>query len=319
MKKVLETLDRFGIKLKGSSGQHMLVDEGSLHLIADQVMPGARVIEVGSGPGNLTGLIAERAEQVTGIEIDRRFQGPLEEVQEEHGNVAIVFGDVLKTDLRAIIRKSPDSTWQVVGNIPYHISEPFLHEVADLPVQNVVLTVGERLGQTIRNDDPNNPGFTRLSLLRMAFFDTESIGTIPKSSFYPTPRTDSEVIKLTPKGSEVPSRRASSLLQSFFRNDGQTVAKILREAANSLSESDKALASKELRNRNARRAVNRELREVARGYDRGGVFTSGSERRKTATVTDFGLPSELLSTPFSLLDNKDIRLLARAVSDRLEK
>ncbi len=57
----LSMLQQEGISLNESIGQHILVDEKVLDFMGQQVSCGANVLEVGTGPGNITRRIAQGA------------------------------------------------------------------------------------------------------------------------------------------------------------------------------------------------------------------------------------------------------------------
>jgi len=126
-------------------GQHFLIDPEALELIADRTLPGAAVIEIGSGIGNLTALLARRAQAVLGLEIDRQFEPILADVVKANPNVTIKFTDALKVDYADMVDEGPDDDWQIVANPPYHISEPLMNKVAGSPISSAVLLVGDKL------------------------------------------------------------------------------------------------------------------------------------------------------------------------------
>ncbi|MBU0570364.1 methyltransferase domain-containing protein [Patescibacteria group bacterium] len=150
-------LEQENIFLTERLGQHMLIDGRILDMVVNQVSEGSNVLEVGSGPGNLTKRIASRAKKVVGIEIDPKFQPLLNEIESAHPNVEIVYGDVLSVNFGKIIKsRSEETVWQIVSNLPFHISEPFLSQIADLPIENAILIVGEQLANRMQIDDPYN-------------------------------------------------------------------------------------------------------------------------------------------------------------------
>ena len=63
------------------------------------------VVEVGVGFGALTCFIAESAARVTGIEIDRGLIRFHQTEKDLPANVDLIHEDILKADLKAIVRK----------------------------------------------------------------------------------------------------------------------------------------------------------------------------------------------------------------------
>lgn len=61
--------------------------------------PGDRVLDIGSSAGGFLMYASGIAGEVLGIEYSEEFREPLEQVEEEHPNVRVVFGDAFKIDL----------------------------------------------------------------------------------------------------------------------------------------------------------------------------------------------------------------------------
>lgn len=305
---IREQLKRFGISLAERIGQHILVDKETLELLNQQVISGASVIEIGPGPGNLTAKLAQRASRVVGIEIDRKFKPALDELQAKSKNVEIVYRDALSVDLQKYMAEDKSAgEWQVVANPPFHLSEPLLKKIAGLPIENAVLVVGDRLARTMQRDDPADPEFTRTSLLSKGFFHVQPLAKIDKDSFYPPSHTRAAVVALTPKGKvESKSNPGLSILRKLFLTEHQnpTVARVIKEAA-----SEQRGGS----HKSDRQKVKQKLRQ----YVRRGGLPEEDKRPGRPLITDrLDLPDRILSTPFSRLDNQDIRTLAKALKER---
>ena len=132
-------------------GQHILVDEDVLNIFANQVDLGSNVLEIGSGPGNFTEKIAGRANRIVGIEIDRKFQPFLDEIQSVCSNVKIIYKDAMTVDFKKIVKGDfLREEWQIASNLPFHISEPFLTKIADLPIKDAFLIVGDQLARKMQ-------------------------------------------------------------------------------------------------------------------------------------------------------------------------
>lgn len=205
MTEVLRRLDELDVRPNEGLGQHFLIDEEALQFIADQAGYGANVIEIGAGIGNLTEYLAKRANRVLGLEIDRRFQPALEQVEENNQNVSVIYTDALKFDYSALFCKHPrkkgetdEEEWYLIANLPYHIIEPFLKVISNKPFTDIILTVGEKAADALTTRSPLSLGFTKTSLIAIAFFDVEKIAELNKQLFYPLPRTNSTVLRLTP-------------------------------------------------------------------------------------------------------------------------
>ena len=107
-------LETLGIRPNESLGQHFLVDDAAVEILANSVSPGNKVIEIGAGIGQLTEALSKKAEKVVAIEIDRRYEPVLSELTNEYPNLKVVYGDVLALKLQDYIDKKEDA--QVIAS-----------------------------------------------------------------------------------------------------------------------------------------------------------------------------------------------------------
>jgi 16S rRNA (adenine1518-N6/adenine1519-N6)-dimethyltransferase len=105
-------------------GQNFLHDKNiAAKIIAAFLPQPGPVLEIGSGPGILSGLLLEKipAERVTLVEIDRFLANAL---RQRFGDPPrVVEEDILKLDLARIC---PQERVAVIGNLPYHISKELI-------------------------------------------------------------------------------------------------------------------------------------------------------------------------------------------------
>ncbi len=232
----LRTLD---IEQNEKLGQHFLIDDFSLGSMAGEVEAGANVIEVGAGVGQLTELLAQRADQVAAIEIDRRFEEVLLELQLQYPNLEVIYGDALTVKLGQLVRKleAGEHTVQIIANLPYHITEPFMHQTAGLNVP-MSLMVGERFAQAAMAEDPHSPAYSSLSLLSQSFFEIERVLEVPREAFLPEPRTESAIMRFTPKSEGKHLSRQDFVCQRLFltANKSPLIKNVIKEALVAYSE-----------------------------------------------------------------------------------
>jgi 16S rRNA (adenine1518-N6/adenine1519-N6)-dimethyltransferase len=299
-------------------GQHILIDEKILNIVAGQIDNGSNVLEVGSGPGNLTEIIASKANKVVGIEIDQRYQPFLEKVQQSHPNVEIIYRNVMDVNFRKIIKNdSKHREWQLASNLPFHISEPFLKKIIDAPFKDCTLLVGDQLARSLQIENPENIEFTKSSLLAQTFYDVSVLSEVPKNMFYPPPRTDAAIVLLYPKQNDKYDTNPSRvILRNLFlsEDNNSTVIKIIKEST--YFGSNQSMSRTE-NNRAERRRSNQELRQMVRKmqYNQTEFYEKGGGKE----VEKLKLPIEILNKPFSRFDNQDIRSLAIAMRNRYGK
>lgn len=296
----------------------MLVDEEALDIFTDQIMYGVNVLELGPGSGNITKRAAARANKVVGIEIDRRFRPLLDHVQEACGNVDIVYDNVLKINLDSLFKQYSKEEWQVVSNLPFLISEPFLSKMIGVPIESAVLIVGEQLARRMLVEDPEDLEFSKTSLLTQTFFNPSLITILGKDSFYPQPRTSAAIIVLDPKDKrELLNNPLLSMVGNLFLSErgSSTVAHVLKNSLNSVDDH----RSKPEHNRRSRRNDRKLLKQLARDWniaDNGRQYVP--KRLSGIDISRLNVPQSILSRPFSGLNNQDIRMLVKSLRDHYE-
>jgi len=304
-------------------GQHLLTDDEALNTFASRTDKDTTVIEVGPGTGNITRRIANFAKRVIGFEADSRFSEDLEEVKAEHPNVEINYKDILGVDLKKVFKgKSRGEKYQIMSNLPFHISEPFLKKLVDLPIDEAVLILGDQMANRIENDNPDSLEFGRTGALAQTFFDTSVQRRLGKSSFEPAPSTDSAIVVLTPKSEdEIRANPKTSILARLFRTEDKhsPTGKVLKEAIEKIGTGGKQ-RGKEERNKYNRRQSRQELRDALRhgNFDRGQIQYQ-VESVGARELRKLGVPESILTKPFSNLDNQELRVLVSALERRFGK
>ncbi len=184
-------LSKYSQSANTQIGQHFLINETILSLIAQQVPSRSNVLEIGSGPGQLTTKLINKAQKVVAVEVDLKFKNNLVEIGKGK-NIEFVFEDALK------IKYSNYKNFVVVGNIPYHITEPLIILLAKAKLRKIILLVGESFANEVMAVRNNTTNFGKLSLIVNAFFDPKVIATLEKEDFNPAPRTKSALIVFEP-------------------------------------------------------------------------------------------------------------------------
>jgi 16S rRNA (adenine1518-N6/adenine1519-N6)-dimethyltransferase len=181
-------------RAKRRLGQHFLADPSILARIADALgtQPGETVLEIGPGPGGLTGELVKRAARVVAIEKDRDLIEPL---RARFPTVEIIEADALRIDWHALI----DGPFLVAGNIPYNITSPLLDKALTPPQpRRVVFLVQKEVADRV-TAAPGTSAYGALSVGVQAGSVAERLLTIPAGAFHPRPKVDSAVLRLTPR------------------------------------------------------------------------------------------------------------------------
>lgn len=215
-------------------GQNFLVDESVVRdmISAAEIQPEDVVVEVGPGLGALTDDLAREAKQVLAIETDQELVNYLR--LHKRRKVKIIHGDALKIDWTATL----DTPYRIVANIPYSITSPLLRKIFSLEKKPnlVVLLVQKEMAVRI-TAEPGSSERGFLTLLCEAAANAKIIRTVKPGSFYPRPKTDSAIIRLT----LLPENRSNQIywpaVEAGFRHKRQTLCNAINKDLK-LSKSD---------------------------------------------------------------------------------
>ena len=187
-------LDSHGVQPKKSLGQNFMHDPNMLEKIvtAADMQSGDVVVEVGAGTGALTDVLAGVAGQVFAIEIDERLRPLLEERFDDRDNVYLVFADILKTDIAALLG---DEDYLVVANAPYYISSAILWHFleASRAPGRMVMTMQYEVAERILG----KPGAMNLLSIAVQFYGLPRImGKLSPAVFWPRPNIHSAIVHI---------------------------------------------------------------------------------------------------------------------------
>jgi 16S rRNA (adenine1518-N6/adenine1519-N6)-dimethyltransferase len=122
-------LAEHGFHFSKAKGQNFLIASWVPESIAVEsgVDETAGVLEIGPGIGPLTQQLALRAGKVCAVELDTRLAPILEQTVGEFENLEIIWNDVLKLDVPALVKeKFGDLRPMACANLPYYITSPIL-------------------------------------------------------------------------------------------------------------------------------------------------------------------------------------------------
>jgi 16S rRNA (adenine1518-N6/adenine1519-N6)-dimethyltransferase len=180
------------MRQKHSLGQVFLKDQNILAEIAQLSSIQDRVVvEVGSGPGNLTEYIVEGAKKVFAVELDKRFAQTLKKKFKQSGSLEVINSDILKTELKTF-----GNDLIIIGNIPYQISKSFIKFLVqnrDI-IDKAFLTVQKEFAQKLIA----SPGkdYQYLSCYIQYYAKVSSLLDVSAKSFMPVPKVDSALVKI---------------------------------------------------------------------------------------------------------------------------
>lgn len=193
---------KYGFHTSKALGQNFLLDSDVLVKIAisAELTDTSGALEIGPGIGVLTNELAKHAKKVVAIELDKRLKEILDETLCEHSNIEIVFSDILKTNLKELIKThfSECDKVSIAANLPYYITTPILTGLLEddlIEIENIVVMVQKEVAQRICAA-PGSKNCSALSALVHYHSIPEMICTVGANSFSPPPKVDSAVVKL---------------------------------------------------------------------------------------------------------------------------
>jgi len=204
---VRRTLRDAGIRARHGLSQNFLADPDVLEAILAEADPGPGrgILEIGPGLGLLTGALLEAGAAVTAVELDHglahllreRFADALVEgdrdTPDRLSGLRLIEGDALDEDLTRLV----PAPYDVVANLPYHITSPVLHRLLGTSPrpERLVLMVQREVAQRIAAP----PGrMSYLSVFVQYHARVRIALDVPPEAFEPAPAVASAVIVLEP-------------------------------------------------------------------------------------------------------------------------
>ncbi|MFA4990241.1 MAG: 16S rRNA (adenine(1518)-N(6)/adenine(1519)-N(6))-dimethyltransferase RsmA [Candidatus Omnitrophota bacterium] len=189
------------ISAKKSLGQNFLIDQNirnkiiaALELKKDDV-----VLEIGPGRGELTQAIAQRANKVFGLEIDKRLSSLLSSTFADAAkNVEIANKDILKLDIAKFLKENKiRGRIKVFGNIPYYISSPIIAHLLKFRerLETIFITVQKEFAARVAAV-PGSKAYGSFSCFTQYYTSPRIIFNISRNCFKPAPKVDSSFLEL---------------------------------------------------------------------------------------------------------------------------
>ena len=155
------------------------------------------VLEIGPGMGPLTQQLCLRAGKVCAVEVDNRLEPILRETVGEFDNLDILWGDVLKQDIPALVaRQFPGLRPMACANLPYYITTPILSALLEADCfDSVTVMVQKEVAQRIAAR-PGTADYGAFSVFCQYYTEPEYLFDVPPHCFVPQPKVTSGVITL---------------------------------------------------------------------------------------------------------------------------
>lgn len=231
-------LNTYKIQANKSLGQNFLIDDCVIEKIIESsnIEKEDLIIEIGPGLGVLTERLLKKSNNVVVIEIDKKMIEILQNRFCLNRNLEIINNDVLKVDLEKLIKNKKEQTninkVKIVANLPYYISTPIIMKLLEnrLEISEIIVMVqkevAQRLGAETRTREAG-----AITYAVEYYAQATPIIDVPKESFIPSPKVESQVIKLevrqNPKIEVEDEKLLFNIIQKSFMQRRKTLSNAL--------------------------------------------------------------------------------------------
>jgi 16S rRNA (adenine1518-N6/adenine1519-N6)-dimethyltransferase len=216
-----------GIRPQNRLGQNFLIDMNLQRLLLDTAAlgPDDVVLEIGSGSGGLTHLMAEQAVAVVTVEVDKYLFNLASEDLFGLDNVTMLQADALKNKnrldpqmLEAVavqLNAAPGRRFKLVANLPYNVATPILSNLLalDRPPETMTFTIQKEVADRIVAQ-PGTKAYGALAIWIQCQCRSEVIRILPPSVFWPRPKVSSAFVQIAID----PQRRGRIPDRAFFHD-----------------------------------------------------------------------------------------------------
>lgn len=198
----------YGVTPRHEQGQNFLLDEDvpQQMVAAAGVDAQSQVLEIGPGFGMLTKYLIGSGANVVAIEQDRDLMPFLNKLAKQHENFSAHNVDVREARLEEL--GLHDREYTLVANLPYSVTSWILHHFLEYPPRphTMVVMVQKEVAERIIALQGE---MSVLSVAAQCLSECEIVCIVPPESFYPAPKVDSAVLKMTlrakPLSEDVPA------------------------------------------------------------------------------------------------------------------
>ncbi|HZZ28361.1 MAG TPA: 16S rRNA (adenine(1518)-N(6)/adenine(1519)-N(6))-dimethyltransferase RsmA [Pirellulales bacterium] len=218
-----QRFQQVGLKLQSRHGQNFLIDLNLLRILADsaQLSPHDVVLEVGTGVGSLTALVAPQVAHLVTVEIDPRLAQLASEELLSHANITLLQMDALRRKheidsrvlgaLRQHLAAEPQRNFKLVANLPYGVATPLISNLLELewPPVSMTITIQKELADRLAAQ-PHTKDYGAISVWVQCQCRVEILRVMPPTVFWPRPKVHSAIVHITlepERRSAIPDRR----------------------------------------------------------------------------------------------------------------
>lgn len=198
-----------GVSINPRHGQNFLIDLNLMRMLVDtaDIGPDDVVLEVGTGTGALTAMMAARAAAVVSVEIDVRMHQLASEELIDFENVTLLCQDALRTKnalddrvldaVREHLNAAPGRHFKLAANLPYCVATPVISNLLmNAPVpETMTVTIQKELADRIVAS-PSTKDYSALSFWIQAQCNSEIVRLLAPTVFWPRPKVTSAILQI---------------------------------------------------------------------------------------------------------------------------
>lgn len=238
-KNTIEILNKYHFVFQKKFGQNFLIDT---HVL-DKIIHSANItkedfiLEIGPGIGTMTQYLAESANKVIAVEIDKMLIPILEDTLSSYDNVSVINEDILSLNINELIEKENNKKpIKVVANLPYYITTPIIMGLFEnhVPIESITIMVQKEVADRMQAL-PGSKNYGALSLAVQFYCEPYIVANVPPNCFMPRPNVGSAVIRLTSHKERpvnvLDEKRMFQLIRASFNQRRKTLVNGLNNAA----------------------------------------------------------------------------------------
>jgi 16S rRNA (adenine1518-N6/adenine1519-N6)-dimethyltransferase len=206
---LLERFREMGIRPATRHGQNFLIDLNLVEIIVDaaELTADDVVLEIGTGTGSLTAMMALGAAAVVTVEIDAHLFELASEQLIDFPNVTMLRLDALRNknnfDERVMdavgeqLAAASNRRFKLVANLPYNIATPVISNLllARHVPHSMTVTIQKELADRIIAA-PSTKDYSALSVWIQSQCTAEIVRVLPPSVFWPEPKVTSAILRI---------------------------------------------------------------------------------------------------------------------------